>query len=63
MITFSLPKETILDMVKKLDQVAGTRALCNFFENGVRQVDEKEAAAALENAIPEVDSPAKKTKK
>lgn len=37
-------------MVAKLDTVAGTRALCNFFENGVAEVEAKERAAAQAKA-------------
>jgi len=46
LITFTLPKQTVIDTIAKLDTVAGTRQLCNFFEEGVKQVEAKAQAEA-----------------
>ena len=51
MITFTLPRETIKGMVAKLDTVAGTRILCNFFEEGLKQAEEKDKMDALAKSL------------
>jgi len=41
MITFQLPEDQVSFLISKLDQVSGTRQICNFFEGGLIQAQKQ----------------------
>jgi len=43
MITFQLPEDQVSFLISKLDQVSGTRQICNFFEGGLIQAQKQKA--------------------
>ena len=43
MITIELPAETVQFIYQKLDQVGGTRQVCNFLENEVSKYQRAQA--------------------
>ena len=45
MITFQLPADTVQFIMNKLDQVGGTRPVCNFFETEIHKYNEAQKTA------------------